>query len=66
MVAASKGRPNVSIGNVIVLILFIILGVGAVIGFDANIWACKIVSFNLWIMLEANAVLFPVLADTLI
>ena len=39
MVAASKGYPNVSIGNVIGLILFIILSVGAVIGFVANIWA---------------------------
>ena len=39
LVASMVAAPNVSIGNVIGLILLIILSVCAVIGLVANIWA---------------------------
>ena len=62
LVAAFRGHPAVAIGNVIGSNLFNILGVGGVLGLVANIPVPEqIISFDLWIMLGATAVLFPIL-----
>jgi cation:H+ antiporter len=62
LVAAFRGHPAVAIGNVIGSNLFNILGVGGVIGLVTNIPVPEqLISFDLWVMLGATAVLFPVL-----
>jgi cation:H+ antiporter len=62
MVAAFRGHPAVAIGNVIGSNLFNVLGVGGVIGLVTDVPVPEqIVSFDLWVMLAATAVLFPVL-----
>ncbi|MDE0993580.1 MAG: calcium/sodium antiporter [Rhodospirillales bacterium] len=62
LVAAFRGHPAVAIGNVIGSNLFNLLGVGGVLGLVANIPVPgQILSFDLWIMFGATAVLFPVL-----
>ena len=62
IVAAFRGHAAVAIGNVIGSNLFNILGVGGIIGVITNIPVPEqLISFDLWVMLGATVVLFPVL-----
>ena len=62
VVAALRGHADVAIGNVVGSNMFNILGIAGVVAIVTPLpVASQIVSFDLWVMLAATAIMLPLL-----